>query len=76
MCFVPEPVAFTALERETTGLPQGRDCGAAEIQRIAENAPRWSDMNRQTACAVLLNMAVEPLACAILVWPEAFEGAG
>ena len=24
---------------------QGRDCGAAEIQRIAENAPRWPDMN-------------------------------
>jgi hypothetical protein len=24
---------------------QGRDCRAAEIQRIAENAPRWSDMN-------------------------------
>jgi len=23
---------------------QGRDCGAAEIQRIAENAPRWPDM--------------------------------
>jgi|SRR5215472_1609628 len=24
---------------------QGRDCGAAEIQRITENAPRWPDMN-------------------------------
>src|SRR5215471_16258320 len=24
---------------------QGRDCGAAEIQRIAENAPRWRDVN-------------------------------
>jgi len=24
---------------------QGRDCGAAEIQRIAENAPRWPDRN-------------------------------
>jgi len=24
---------------------QGRDCGAAEIQRIAENASRWSDVN-------------------------------
>ena len=24
---------------------EGRDCGAAEIQRIAENAPRWPDMN-------------------------------
>ena len=24
---------------------QGRDCGAAEIQRVAQNAPRWRDMN-------------------------------
>jgi hypothetical protein len=24
---------------------QGRDCGAAEIQRVVENAPRWPDMN-------------------------------
>ena len=24
---------------------QGHDCGAAEIQRIAQNAPRWPDMN-------------------------------
>ena len=24
---------------------QGRDCGAAQIQRIAENAPRWPDIN-------------------------------
>ena len=23
---------------------QGRDCGAAEIQRVVENAPRWPDM--------------------------------
>jgi len=23
---------------------QGRDCGVAKIQRIAENAPRWPDM--------------------------------
>jgi hypothetical protein len=26
----------------------GRDCGAAEVQRIAENASRWSDMNLAT----------------------------
>jgi hypothetical protein len=24
---------------------QSRDCGAAEIQRTSENAPRWPDMN-------------------------------
>jgi hypothetical protein len=24
---------------------EGRHCGAAEIQRIAENAPGWPDMN-------------------------------
>src|SRR5262245_12787799 len=24
---------------------QGRDCGAAETQRVAENAPRWAEMN-------------------------------
>src|SRR5262249_61943311 len=24
---------------------QGHDCGAAKIHRIAENAPRWPDMN-------------------------------
>src|SRR5262249_43380295 len=24
---------------------QARDCGAAEIQRVAENAPCWSDIN-------------------------------
>src|SRR6516165_4970418 len=24
---------------------QGRDCGAAEILRVVENAPRWPDMN-------------------------------
>jgi hypothetical protein len=28
----------------TTSGPRA-DCGAAEIQRIAENAPRWPDMN-------------------------------
>jgi hypothetical protein len=33
--------------------------GAAQIQRIAENAPGWLDVN--TFCAALLNMAVEPL---------------
>src|SRR5262245_56456631 len=27
------------------GADQGRDCGAAEIQHVAENAPRWPDMN-------------------------------
>jgi hypothetical protein len=26
---------------------QGRDCGATEIQRIAENAPRWADVIRR-----------------------------
>src|SRR5262249_25133032 len=24
---------------------EGRDCGAAEIQRTAQNAPRWPDVN-------------------------------
>ena len=24
---------------------QGRDCGAAETQRVAENSPRWAEMN-------------------------------
>jgi hypothetical protein len=24
---------------------EGRNCGATEIQRIAENASRWPDMN-------------------------------
>jgi hypothetical protein len=28
---------------------QGRDCGAAEIQRIAQNAPHWSDVKLVTA---------------------------
>src|SRR6266536_3971710 len=32
---------------------QGRDCGAAEIQRIAENAPRWSDVNSRTRRGVV-----------------------
>ena len=27
---------------------QGRDCGAAEIWRIVENAPGWPDLNRQS----------------------------
>jgi hypothetical protein len=26
-------------------VDQGRDCRAAEIQRIVENAARWPDMN-------------------------------
>jgi hypothetical protein len=28
---------------------QGRDCGAAEIQRIAEDAPRWADVSKSIA---------------------------
>jgi hypothetical protein len=31
--------------RPTLLRDQGRDCGAAEIQRIAENASRWPDVN-------------------------------
>src|SRR5262249_41076418 len=30
---------------------QGRDCGAAENQRIAENAPRWPGMNTHAVLA-------------------------
>ncbi len=45
---------------------EGRDCGAAEIQRIAENAPRWPGMkyvkSRGGNSAAFLNMAAEPLA--------------
>ena len=44
---------------------QGRDCGAAEIQCIAEDAPRWPNIKyveRGLGSAALLNMAVEPLA--------------
>jgi hypothetical protein len=29
---------------------QGRDCGAAEIQRIAENAPRRPDLKWKQNC--------------------------
>src|SRR5262249_59123208 len=32
---------------------QGRDCGAAEIQRTAENAPRWPDVNTQNRVRAL-----------------------
>jgi hypothetical protein len=28
-----------------TEADQGRDCATAQIERIAENAPRWPDMN-------------------------------
>ena len=53
----------------------GRDCGAAENQRITENAPPWSDIipkfEKCIVCAALLDMAVEPVVCAILVWLEA-----
>jgi hypothetical protein len=45
---------------------QGRDWRAAEIQCIAENAPRRPDLKSRTA---FLNVAVEPLA----LW-EAQEG--
>jgi hypothetical protein len=46
---------------------QGCDCGAAEIQRIAENAAGWPGMKYVKSkgawsFAALLNMAVEPLA--------------
>jgi hypothetical protein len=48
---------------------------AAEIQRTAENAPRWPDMNTKVekcvVCAALLNMAVEPLA---MCYPGLVEG--
>ena len=46
-----------------SGGPSGERNG--KIQRIAENAPRWPDIN--TFCAALLNMAVEPLAI-MLSW--------
>jgi hypothetical protein len=53
----------------------GRDCGAAENQRITENAPPWPDIipkfEKCVVCAALLDMAVETVACAILVWLEA-----
>jgi hypothetical protein len=53
----------------------GRDCGAAENQPITENAPPWPDIipkfEKCVVCAALLDMAVEPVACAILVWLEA-----
>src|SRR6516225_8966675 len=32
---------------------QGRDCGAAETQRIAENAPRWPDVKLVTDSATI-----------------------
>jgi len=48
---------------------QGRDCGAAEIQRIAQNAPRWPDINSLVQPSS--TWPSEPLAMAILVWLEA-----
>jgi len=35
---------FTCLSAQRA-LDQDRDCRAAEIQRFAENAPRWPDVN-------------------------------
>ena len=48
---------------------QGRDCGAAEIQRIAENAPRWPDINSLVQPSSTWPSSRSP--CAILVWLEA-----
>jgi len=36
----------SAMGNTSRRADQGRDCGAAEIQRIAENAPRWPDRAR------------------------------
>src|SRR5262249_9045140 len=46
-----------------------RDCGAAEIQRIAENAPRWPDVNSLVQPSSTWPSSRSP--CAILVWLEA-----
>jgi hypothetical protein len=65
----PNEVAVPSWRAEWT-IPsrradQGRDCGAAKIQRIAQNAPRWPDMKYVKSREA---WAVEPFACAILVW--------
>src|SRR6516225_3132625 len=48
-CTAAQEVAVPLLANEmgniVTGADQGRDCGAAEIQRLTENAPRWPDVN-------------------------------
>ena len=45
--------------------PAAKKGRCRKIQRIAENVPRWPDIN--TFCAALLNMAVEPFAI-VLSW--------
>src|SRR5215469_10267151 len=48
---------------------QGRDCGTAEIQRIAENAPSWPDIHSLVRPSSAWPSSYSP--CAILVWLEA-----
>ena len=74
ICTAAQEVAVPLLANEmgniVTGADQGRDCGAAEIQRLTENAPRWPDMNTYSREGRLLQpspMAVEPLAI-VLSW--------
>ena len=37
------------LRREPLEGRKARDCGAAEIQHTAENAPRWADVSKSIA---------------------------
>jgi ABC-type uncharacterized transport system substrate-binding protein len=58
---------------------QGRDCGAAETQRVAENAPRWPDVKYVKSRSAwfgqpFLDMAVEPLAMCYPGLGEALSG--
>jgi len=50
-CTAAQAVAAASWQAEwaipSRRADQGRDCGAAEIQRVAENAPRWPDMNAE-----------------------------
>jgi hypothetical protein len=51
---------------------QGRNCGAAEIQRVAENASRWPDIKSLVQPSSTWPSSGSP--CVILLWLEALEG--
>jgi hypothetical protein len=64
-----ETALTLALLHDGPAADQGRDCGAAEIQRIAENAPRWPDINSLVQPSSTWPSSRSP--SAILVWLEA-----
>src|SRR6516162_1449590 len=73
-----QPTSYNYARVELSAATSRNDCGAAEIQRLAENAPRWPGMNRKNrkgrGSAALLNMASSGSPCVILLWLEALEG--